>query len=124
VSSLPKEHCHDLYDRGEGEEDAFLAERLAEMWRCRFAVVSPDSEFLAKTLSAKRAGGEIVVKFHTIRSEDGPSSGVPSARPRWKGTDWWGTHWVRFEPRPSGVLYGQELEAADEKCLCLLHAFA
>jgi len=119
VSNLPNEHCHDLYDGGEGEEDALLAERLAEMWRCRFAGVYPDLEFLAKTLSAKRTCGEIVVRFHTIRSEDGPSSGVPSARPRWKGTEQWGAHWVRFEPRLSGVFYGQELEAADKKCLCL-----
>jgi len=51
------------------EEDAFLAERLTEMWRCKLAVVSPDREFLVKTLSVKETGGEMAVMFHTIRSE-------------------------------------------------------
>jgi hypothetical protein len=51
------------------EEDAFLVDRLTEMWRCRLAVVFPDREFLIKTVSAKETGGEIAVMFHTIRSE-------------------------------------------------------
>ena len=51
------------------EEDAFLAERLTEMWRCRLAAVFPDREFLVKSLSEKETGGEIAVMFHTIRSE-------------------------------------------------------
>ena len=51
------------------EEDAFLADRLTEMWRCRLAVVFPNREFLVKTLSPKETGGEIAVMFHTIRSE-------------------------------------------------------
>lgn len=51
------------------EEDAFLADRLAEMWRCRLAVVFPNREFLVRTLSAEETGGEIAVVFHTIRSD-------------------------------------------------------
>lgn len=51
------------------EEDAFLADRLTKMWRCRLAVVFPNRKFLMETLSAKETGGEIAVMFHTIRSE-------------------------------------------------------
>ena len=51
------------------EEDAFLADRLTEMWRCKLALVFPNREFLVKTVSAKETGGEITIMFHTIRSE-------------------------------------------------------
>ncbi len=49
------------------EEDAFLADRLTEMWRCKLALVFPNREFLVKTVSAKETGGEIAIMFHTIR---------------------------------------------------------
>jgi hypothetical protein len=49
------------------EEDASLAERLTEMWRCKLSVVFPDREFFVKALSAKGTGGEMAVIFHTIR---------------------------------------------------------
>lgn len=51
------------------EEDAFLAERLTEMWRCKLALDFPNREFLVETVSAKETGGEIAIVFHTIRSE-------------------------------------------------------
>jgi hypothetical protein len=51
------------------EEDAFFADRLTEMWRCKLALVFPNREFLVKTVSAKETGGEIAIMFHTIRSE-------------------------------------------------------
>ena len=66
IPSLFGKHISETND----EEDAFLADRLTEMWRCRLAVVYPDREFLVKTLSAKETGGEIAIMFHTIRSED------------------------------------------------------
>ena len=51
------------------EEDAFLADRLTEMWRCKLALVFPNREFLVRTVSAKETGGEIAIIFHTIRSD-------------------------------------------------------
>ena len=51
------------------EEDAFLADRLREMWRCKLALAFPNREFLVKTVSAKETGGEIAIMFTTIRSE-------------------------------------------------------
>jgi hypothetical protein len=65
IPSLFGKHISEITD----EEDAFLADRLAEMWRCRLATVFPDRGFLIKTLSAKETGGEIAVVFHTIRSD-------------------------------------------------------
>ena len=51
------------------EEDAFLADRLTGMWRCKLALVFPNREFLVKTVSAKETGGEIAIMFHTLRNE-------------------------------------------------------
>jgi hypothetical protein len=46
------------------EEYVFLAERLAEMWRCRLQMVYPQRRFTVKVLTPEQTGSEVGVVFY------------------------------------------------------------
>ena len=46
------------------EEDVFLAERLAEMWRCRLQQLYPQRRFMVEVLKPEQTGGEVGVIFY------------------------------------------------------------
>lgn len=64
------------------DEDRFLAERLAEIWRQRFAVLYPTKTFLVEVLSPEQTGSEVAVLFYSRRAREKPgqrgsSSSIP-----------------------------------------------
>jgi hypothetical protein len=52
------------------EEDMYLADRLAEMWRCKLAADFTDREFVVKVLSPEETGGELALIFYRARKEN------------------------------------------------------
>ncbi len=52
------------------EEDMYLADRLAEMWRYKLAAVFPNREFVIKVLSPEETGGELALIFYSAGKQD------------------------------------------------------
>jgi hypothetical protein len=50
------------------EQDHWLAERLAEMWRARLHLRYPAQQFVVKVLEPKETGGEVGVVFYQVRN--------------------------------------------------------
>jgi hypothetical protein len=46
------------------EEDHWLAERLAEMWRSRLQLIYPNRQFVVEVLNPENTGGEVGVIFY------------------------------------------------------------
>ena len=61
----------DLFGRRAGEtteeEDHWLAERLAEMWRTRLNLLYPTRKFVAEILKPDETGGEVGIVFFQKR---------------------------------------------------------
>ena len=58
----------DLFGKRAGdtseEEDHWLAERLAEMWRARLQLLYPNRKFVVEILEPEDTGGEVGVIFY------------------------------------------------------------
>jgi len=50
------------------EQDYWLAERLAEMWRARLHLLYPTHEFVVELLEPKEIGGEVGIVFYQLRN--------------------------------------------------------
>ncbi|MBX3282036.1 MAG: hypothetical protein KF756_06115 [Acidobacteria bacterium] len=46
------------------EEDRYLAEKLAEMWKCKLSMDFPERSFVIKLIEPEESGGEIALMFY------------------------------------------------------------